>query len=236
MCCSLAGESCLLCTCSRCRNKQTGLPAEKGTIQVEWQQWKWIEEQTDDGVHFNTKLVRHSGTLSELLILSQDKLKNETTTHVQLVKNQTKEYRDMITNSNDTTVIAHVDFSEAWKCKYASEIQACHYGQNLPQITLHIGMYHTKYEKAGFCNVLQSKHQDAAAIWTHMDQTLKDIRTTFPTVETIHFWSDGPSKQYKNRTFSSFVLFLPGWVSKMQRGNSFQHPMAKVPLMALGQW
>lgn len=77
VCCSPASESCLFRTCSRCRNKQTGLPAEKGTIQVEWEQWKRIEEQTDDGVHFNTKLVRHFGTLSELLILYQGKLKND---------------------------------------------------------------------------------------------------------------------------------------------------------------
>lgn len=60
VCCSPASESCLFRTCSRCRNKQTGLPAEKGTIQVEWEQWKRIEEQTDDGVHFNTNLVRYS--------------------------------------------------------------------------------------------------------------------------------------------------------------------------------
>lgn len=67
-----------------------------------------------------------------------------------------------------------------------------------------MGMYHTKHEKAGFCTVSQSKRQDAAAIWTHMNQTLKDIRTTFPTVVTIHFWSDGPSKQYKNK--NNFLL------------------------------
>ena len=113
-----------------------GLPAGKGTIQVEWEQWE---------------LVRHSGTLSELLILYQDKLKNETTTHGQLVKIQTKECRDMITNCDDTTVIVHVDFSEAWKCKYAPEIQACHYGQNLPQIT-----------PIRACTTLNMKRQDSA--------------------------------------------------------------------------
>ena len=60
-------------------------------------------------------------------------------------------------------------------------------------------MYYTKGEKADFCSVSESKRQDAAAIWTHMDPVLKNIRTKYPSATTVHFWSDGPSKQYKNK-------------------------------------
>ena len=139
-----------------------------------------------------------ASTLGELIQQYEDKLKTETTTHVCSVQNQTKEYRSMIEKCNDSTVIVHVDFSEAWKCKYSSEVQSCHFGQNLPQLNLHTGMYYTKEQKTSFCTVSESKRQDASAIWTHMEPVLTDIRLKFPKVDTIHFWSDGPSKQYKN--------------------------------------
>lgn len=209
VCCAPASESCLLRTCSRCLNKYSGLSPEQGKTQVEWKQWKRIEERTEDGAHFHTKLEKHTGTLAELTILYQEKLRNETTTHVHSVKNQTKEYRNMITNCNETTVIVHVDFSEAWKCKFSSEVQSCHYGQNLPQITLHTGMFYTKHEKAGFCTISESKRQDAAAIWTYMDQILTDIHARFPNINTVHFWSDGPSKQYKNKKNFHLLCAVP---------------------------
>ena len=56
-------------------------------------------------------------------------------------------------------------------------------------------MYYIKGGKAGFCTLSESKRQDAAAIWTHMDPVLKDIKTRYPQVTTVHFWSGGPSKQ-----------------------------------------
>lgn len=126
-----------------------------------------------------------------------------------LVKNQSREYRKMIDNCDEKSVIVHVDFAEAWKCKYSSEVQSCHFGQNLPQLNLHTGMYYTKDEKAGFCTVSESKRQDAASIWAYMDPVLKTIRQKFPGAHTIHFWFDGPSKQYKNKKNFSLLCDVP---------------------------
>ncbi|KAL4009354.1 hypothetical protein ACER0C_003206 [Sarotherodon galilaeus] len=117
------------------------------------------------------------------MVVYQDKSRSETTTHFHLVQNQNREYRNMIRNCNETTIIVYVDLSEAWKCKFISEVQSCHYGQSFPQITLHTGMFYTKHEKAGFSTILESKHQDAAAIWTDMDQALKAIH--FQSYNTI---------------------------------------------------
>ncbi|KAL3981338.1 hypothetical protein ACER0C_017411 [Sarotherodon galilaeus] len=125
----------------------------------------------------------------------------------------------MIRNSNETTAIVHVDFSEAWKCKFISEVQSCHYGQNLPQITSHRVLH---------------KLQEEAVIWTYMDQVLKDIHARFPYINIVHFWSDCPSKQYKiTRTFSSFLPSLPNSDSSIQHGIFLYIP--RVPQMALGQ-
>lgn len=209
VCCLQTSEACLLRSCTRCLHKHTLPTPQQDQTNVEWQQWERVQDQTADRLHFNTRLVRHSGTLGELLQQYEDKLKTETTTHVCLVQNQTREYRSMIEKCNVSTVIVHVDFSEAWKCKYSSEVQSCHFGQNLPQLNLHTGIYYTKEQKTGFCTVSESKRQDASAIWTHMEPVLTDIRLKFPKVDTIHFWSDGPSKQYKNKNNFSLLCSVP---------------------------
>lgn len=89
-----------------------------------------FKKKTANGIHFNTKLTMHSGSLSELLHPYEEKLRSETITHVCLVHNQSNAYRNAIETCSEDTVIIHVDFSESWKCRYASEIQACHFGHN----------------------------------------------------------------------------------------------------------
>lgn len=148
---------------------------------------EWVQDQTVEWVHYNTRLVTHNGTL-EIIKLYDDK-NSETTTHVCLVQNKSTGYRILIQNCNASTVVV---FSEAWKCKYGSEVQLCHFGQNLPQPFLTLACTTQKKRKQDF--VTESKLQDASAIWTHMEPVLRD-----PTVNSIHFCSDGPSKQYKRR-------------------------------------
>lgn len=70
-------------------------------------------------------------------------------------------------------------------------------------------MYYTKEQKTGFCTVSESKRQDASAIWAYMEPVLTDICLKFPKVDTIHFWSDGPSKQYKNKKNFSLPCSVP---------------------------
>ena len=42
-----------------------------------------------------------------------------------------------------------------------------------------------------------------------MNPVLKTIREKFPGAHTIHFWSDGPSKQYKNKKNFSLLCDVP---------------------------
>lgn len=87
VCCSQTSEACLLRSCTRCLHKRTLPSPQQDQTNVEWQQWERVQDQTADGLHFNTRLVMHSGTLEELIQRYEDKLKTETTTHVCLVQN-----------------------------------------------------------------------------------------------------------------------------------------------------
>ena len=51
---------------------------QQNQTNVEWQQWERVKDQPADGLHFNTRLVTHGGTLRELIQRYEDKLKTET--------------------------------------------------------------------------------------------------------------------------------------------------------------
>ncbi|MEQ2210697.1 hypothetical protein XENOCAPTIV_017850 [Xenoophorus captivus] len=140
VCFSPTSESCLLFACSRCLNKYLSLSPKQRTTPVKWTQWKCVRGKQKLELTFTPNCRNTLTPCPSFMSLYQDKLRNETTILVHLVRSQTKEYRNMMANCDENTVNVHVDFSEAWKCKISTEVQSCHYGQNRPQITLHIGM------------------------------------------------------------------------------------------------
>ena len=49
------------------------------------------------------------------------------------------------------------------------------------------------------------QHHGPAAVWCHLRPILGVIRTEHPTVKKIHYFSDGPTSQYKQK--GNFLLF-----------------------------
>lgn len=108
-------------------------------------------------------------------------------------------------------VVVLIDFSLNYCCKFGSEIQSMHFGASKPQVTLHTGvLYHndtqyhdfdsSKIEQCiAFCSVSSSLRHDPSAIWAHLQPVLKIIKEDLPSVDTIHFQSDGPTPQYRNK-------------------------------------
>lgn len=96
-----------------------------------------------------------------------------------------------------------------------------HFGASKPQITLHTGvLYHRLLEEhqvdltdgpcsstenqgphvTSFCTISSSLRHDACAVWAHFTPVLKMLKDNFPAIDTLHFHSDGPTTQYRNKT------------------------------------
>ena len=70
---------------------------------------------------------------------------------------------------------------------YHNDVQYCHcVPSNLEQFIY-------------FCSVSPSLRLDARAIWAHLQPIIKMIKEDLPSVDTIHFQSDGPTPQYRNK-------------------------------------
>lgn len=103
--------------------------------------------------------------------------------------------------------IIHMNFSENYNTKLGEEIQAFHFGGSRTQITLHTVVIYTRnadntLSTSCHCSFSNNLSHGPAAIWAH----LKPILDLLPEKVTyIHFLSDGPVTQYRNKTMF-FIL------------------------------
>lgn len=154
------------------------------------------------------------------ILCTLEELKNKLSSHILdfmthkfRVYNQKKFSKYVRTNLNDDEVFLVVDFSENYQLKYSSQVQSCHFGASNEQLALHTGAYFTKIKSNDstvikvrtFCTVSSSNRHDAAAIWGHLLPIFMKIKEDHDNVTRVHIMSDGPTKQYRNK--SNMYLF-----------------------------
>ena len=63
------------------------------------------------------------------------------------------------------------------------------------------GVYYVGHdgEANTFCTISESLQHGPAAIWAHLDTVLNLIQNKHPEIDTIHYFSDGPCTQYKQK-------------------------------------
>lgn len=147
--------------------------------------------------------MEKTGSIKELLHLFYAELR-AFKRHVFNVRHQYQQYKLCIENLESNEGVIHIDFSENWVCKYNEEVQAMHFVASKKQITLHTGVLYIKNEKPfPFCSISAENYHGPEAIWAHLHPILEHIRSSHPYINTLHFHSDGPTSQYrqKKKTF-----------------------------------
>lgn len=176
-------------------------------------EWKTKREQVNETENSKivTKIVKQQEQGTRLILAKEinDEMQRACR-HIFNIRNQYKALHYLRRNLTHEELIAHIDFSENYACKYAHEIQAMHFGGSRNFISLHTGVVYTKDNIIPFCTVADSPRHDPAAIWAHLEPVLNHV-TTGKKYKRIHFVSDGPTTQYRNK--QNFYL----WTTKIQK-------------------
>lgn len=206
--CDIKSKECSYGECNKCANKSVDISKDKNynlDENITWDEWVLKNHEyklKNDDVTKITKRIdkeKKSGTLKTLLDLFQEEL-NNAKIHFYNIYHQYKEYRRCIENLDECSVALHVDFSENYACKLSSEIQAMHFGASRQQMTIHTGvLYSSEDSKKSFASLSPSNEHGPEAIWAHLLPVLKWIRQQYPKVNGIHFHSDGPTVQYRQK-------------------------------------
>lgn len=120
--------------------------------------------------------------------------------HIFNIRWQCNAYKHLRQNLTAKDCLLHVDFSENFNCKYAQEIQSVHFGGSHQQATLHTGvLYVHEQPPLSFATISPCRRHDPVAIWAHLDPILDMVKREYSEVKNLHFFSDGPATQYKQK-------------------------------------
>ncbi|CAG5042659.1 unnamed protein product [Parnassius apollo] len=198
--CTVDAESCMKGVCSKCKTR--GIVYEKnnrGRI-VPLRQWvrkSEVVEKVGKKIKISKNVpVTENHTIQEVIQKFENELMNFRT-HVYNVRHQYKAYRQCIDGITGTEVALHIDFSENYACKYHSEVQSHRFG-----------------------SLSSNQNHGPSAIWAHLHPILSEVKNKHPVVTTVHFFSDGPATQYKqkinfylmaNRFFENYEFRKISW-------------------------
>ncbi|KAL4009294.1 hypothetical protein ACER0C_003146 [Sarotherodon galilaeus] len=211
VCCNSSSKSCMYGECVHCKDKTVRITsAYNSTATTSFTQWVTEEKKIDKkGEKATVKVtVKKSveGTQEDLIELFQSFVKKFKMHHFN-IKQQYAFCRELKNNMSGEEALIHVDFSENYSCKYSSQVQAVHFGASHQQATLHTGVLYVGglSEPVCFSTISPSRHKGPPAIWQHLNPVLDYLQGQHPQVSVLHFLSDGPCTQYKQR--GNFYLF-----------------------------
>uniref|UniRef100_A0A8D9AZZ8 Uncharacterized protein n=1 Tax=Cacopsylla melanoneura TaxID=428564 RepID=A0A8D9AZZ8_9HEMI len=124
--------------------------------------------------------------------------------HCKNIVSQYNAIKELKSNMKNTEALLHFDYSENYGCKYAEEVQSAHFGGSKSQVTLHTSVLYYKNEAGDtvhkcFCTFSASLRHDPVAVCAHLDPVLKNAKDIIQDLDVIHFLSDGPVTQYRNK-------------------------------------
>lgn len=215
--CDKGELKCMYGMCNVCKDLSVhispNIDSRELEIQTQWKKWDIITEQREkieknEKKLFSVKVtakVQVVGTKQQLITEFNEDLK-KFKIHIFNIKKQNEAYKTAKEKLKDNEAILHVDFSENYQCKLAEEIQGFHFGASRKQCSIHTGILYVKRETPlPFGTLSENLDHGPEAIWTHLNPILEQIMIKHPAVEVIHFFSDGPSSQYKQK--KNFYLF-----------------------------
>lgn len=201
LCCDRFNEECLMRVCINCKKRSIYYYEFDNTVLIKYYSWQCITENIIDTKTKKSRRVRKYAKIGtdcnpkDIVMKLEDNLKIFLKHEANIV-HQYKTIKNLKDNLTEKDAVIHMDFSENYNTKYTAEIQAFNFGGSRTQISLHTVVLYVKEETKCFATISQNLNHNVPSIWAH----LKPIMELLPSsVRNIHFVSDGPVTQYRNK-------------------------------------
>nr|CAI5844105.1 unnamed protein product [Callosobruchus analis] len=201
-------EKCLEKQCLKCQQKEINILDHDGDEKTFYE--KWVTRKQVLEIKGEEKICQR--TVKEKILCKKSDIVHTLKQgfhgfllHLRNIVHQYRIIDDIKKNISTEEILIHADFSENYSCKYNEEVQSAHFGSSKPQITLHtVVIYYknpgtAKIEPLSIGTLSDSLRHDPPSICAHLQLAIKEIQKIVATIRTVHFLSDGPSTQYKNK-------------------------------------
>lgn len=206
-------ELCYSRACNNCKTKQIVFNSAKinSDDTIVFNKWISCEEsrisaKTKQPIKVRvTKKQVFEKSIAEVHVYFQNELENYMK-HVHQFLHQKNTISTLIDSLGDDECVINVDFSENYTGKCATEVQSAHFGASKTQMTIHTGVLYMKNCVKGFATISPNLDHDAVSVFGHVHEILAHFKKQglLAPIKKIHFVSDGPSTQYKNKN----IFFL----------------------------
>jgi len=214
--CNTDKIDCMYRTCECCKTKNTRFDQFIPGEMVEWYEWQTrkVEKPSRNVIDNETRYVsvtskeKVKGTMQQLVDEFGAEL-NLCCKHLYNIAHQYKAVRTLKQKLTDKDILLHVDFSENFGCKNASEIQSMHFGASQKQISLHTGVMYSRKGPTSFCTISDNLKHGPSGIWGHLKPILQLAKDENASVENLYVLSDGPKTQYRCRENFFLLTKIP---------------------------
>ena len=165
---------------------------------------EWTRVNTDAGQRMN--ILTKTGERAAFLKLFKTQL-FEFKDHVERVRNQYHALQALKADLPPHHFIAQMDFAENFNCKTSDEVQSSYFNKCL--VSLHPvvvyysinGVLHHK----NFTFISNDLNHNATFVFSVISRLVPLIKNMDPEASCIHYWTDSPTSQYRNKHIFSVI-------------------------------
>lgn len=157
--------------------------------------------------------------------------------HVDHVSTQYKALTDLKNNLPDGHVIVQMDFAENFTCQTLDEIQSAYW--NATPVTIHPVVAYAKSENGtlehrNLAFISDVNNHNSNAVLAIIRQLVPQLKEAFPGTTYLHYWTDSPSSQYRNRYMFDVLSRHKELFGVIARWNYFECGHGKGPCDGIG--
>ena len=175
--------------------------------------WKKVQIEVNNKTNEKIKIVNVSAAKEEFIKVVKEEIM-EFKDSVERVKNQynqVKRLKEILPNNN---VLVQMDFAEDYKCQSQDEIQSAYW--NTTQVTINPAVVYYKdddnLKHKRFVFVSDEPGHNASTVYAILKKLIPEIKIIIPDLKMVHYWTDSPASQYRNKSIFNIVCNHEKWL------------------------
>ncbi len=195
--CDSSSKECMNGECSSCQNSINEFVPDDGASILCYQQWRSVDNRAEK--------VDISGTAEECFLELKGQVR-PFLLHTYTKRNQSASFKSLVAKCNGKSVVLQVDFSENATIASQREIQSAHW--NHGQATLFTAHAWSESQSCSMVIVSDDFNHTKHSVYVYMQSIFAQLMASYPSIEKIDVFSDGPTSQFKQRFLFSNLY---GW-------------------------
>ena len=197
-------------------------------------QWKRVDTEEKGKKKTVTRVVESKMTKDQFIEHFETQM-IDFKEHVERVHTQYEQLKILKHELPEHHMIVQIDSAENYSCRSHEEVQSAYFNQS--SVTLHPAVAYWKSSDGcitykSFVTVSDTLANKSSTVLAFLDDLIPELKEIDPNLDTIHYWSDSPSSQYRNRHMFDAVVNHKATYGCRARTNS-KAATVRAPVMVL---